>query len=73
MDSQEDLERKRFEDGIKERLEEICEYDMFYKYGILIAKNMAKFDSEWIKNPAVLLRNVPEISKMHSEEDMLDW
>lgn len=41
-------------EGIKERLEDLIEDNVFHSYGMLIAEGKVVFDTDLIRNPAKL-------------------
>lgn len=63
---------RAFKEGILERLQELAEIDVFYRYGNLIFKEEAKFELDLLKNPALIYKIYPEIKKMN-EKGNLDW
>lgn len=62
-----------FDDGIKEKLDEIATIDLLYNYGSLIAKDLADFNSEWLKDSTILLKKVPEVGKNFKKDKNLNW
>lgn len=58
-------------EGVKERLADIIENDIFHRYGTLIARNQAVFKLEYLDNLPLLLRKNPSLRKI--DKSGLDW
>lgn len=71
IDSMTDNMEKIFVEGIKEKIEELLDDDIFYRYGQLIGRGSADFNIEYLKNTVDLMKNVPSVKK--STKKTLEW
>jgi hypothetical protein len=59
-----------FNEGFKEKLEELKDDSFYFKFGKLIAKREMDFDVDLIENYTGIIK---EVSKKSNKESTLDW
>lgn len=59
-----------FDEGVKERLEELVDGSIYGKYGVLIARGELEFDRSVIEDMTELVRVV---SRFNIKSSNLDW
>lgn len=59
-----------YAEGIKERLEDIVEDDIYHRYGVLIAQGKIDFSRDVLENTTELTKVV---SKLWKRSETFDW
>lgn len=73
MYSEVETSERVLREGIREKIMEVLDYDIFYNYGVLIASSEAVFDLELVGNTCELVKKFPAVLKMTRIAQNLDW
>lgn len=73
MEPDPESEARAFTAGLHERLVGLVTCDVFYSYGVLIAKGEAEFRPELLGSAAELMKAVPKTAQMVKAARTLDW